>query len=141
MATKMRTMRPPSGSISGLEGGLLSRKCDHYGETHGRPLAPYWGWRAAFCPENATIMARRMDALWLPSWGLEGGLLSRKCDHYGEMHDRPLAPYRGWRAAFCPGFCGLWRQGCHVALTAGHVTISILFSNRSQKNRHAAKII
>ena len=68
-------------------------------DDHGRPLAPLWGWRAAFCPG--------ICGLWRP-WplsgsitGLEGGL-SPICGHYDD-HGRPLAPLWGWRAAFCPG--------------------------------------
>ena len=79
---------PPSGSHhGGLEGGLLSRICEHYGD-HGRPLAPYRGWRAAFCPA--------MRSLWRQAW-------------------LPSSSHGGWRAAFCPGYAVIMATYIRIA--------------------------
>ena len=51
---------------------------------------PLWGWRAAFCPGNATIMATNEDT-WPPSgsiMGLQGGLVPI-CGHYADKANMP----------------------------------------------------
>ena len=105
----------------------MSRTCGHYGDNHGRSLAPlsgleggllsryvaimarrppsgshHGGWRAAFCPDICACCRS-----WPPSGsitGLDGGLLSQICDHYGDDHAALQLPLWGWRAAFCPGY-------------------------------------
>ena len=106
MARRMAALWLPSW---GLEGGLFSPISADYDETYGRPLAPYRGWRAA-CPGYATIMPTTMAALWL-HYGAGGRPFVPVSADYGDdamTCGRPLAPIiGGWRAAFCPGICGL----------------------------------
>ena len=103
----------------GLEGGpfFFPDICGLWRDAWPPSGSHHGGWRAAFCPGNATIMATN-EYTWPPSGSHHGagGRLCVPICGYATIMPTTMLPFSshhgGWRAAFCPDMRPLCRRPC-----------------------------